>query len=152
MTSSTELEPYRGDGFALSLPPSWTQLVEPDVDRVELIALEPERDPEVFRANVVVTVDDIDSAEQWQEAAVPALAEQLNDFILLDEQQHGPVVRRLFHHDVPESGAVTAEQWTWPAGNHGFTVTTSAATFDYDNQADLFATIASTFRPEGQRA
>ncbi|MFI9028253.1 hypothetical protein [Streptomyces sp. NPDC053560] len=145
--AGTGLRPYDDREFHLALPEHW-ETVEPPGPPVVLIAVEP-GDGETFRANVVVTAEDITDAGQWQQAVGRALADHLQEYLLVDEEPAGDGVRRLFHHILPEAGAVTAEQWSWAAGRRGFTVTASAATFDYDAKADLFAAVADGFRPRG---
>lgn len=138
------METYVGQGFEIAVPKFWERLVNLN-STVAFVAREPDNGG-VFRANIVVTVEDIDDQERWQRVAMRALAEHLQDYLLLDERSEGGGVQRLFHHLVPDSGAITAEQWAWPAGHLGFTLTASAATFDYDDQAELFTSIASRFR------
>lgn len=144
--SEPVLETYEGQGFRLAVPERWERLVEPD-STIAFVALEPHNGG-LFRANIVVTIDGVADVDRWQQAAGQALTDQLRDYILLDEQNEDAGVRRLFHHLIPESGAVTAEQWARVSGDRGFTLTASAATFDYDAKADLFASIASRFRAE----
>ncbi|WP_030622100.1 hypothetical protein [Streptomyces sclerotialus] len=146
MTGSA-LRPYDEQEFHIALPAHW-ETVEPPGPPVALIAAEP-GDGAAFRANVVVTAEDIEDERQWQRAVGRALEDHLQEYFLMDEQPAGSGTRRLFHHVLPEAGAITAEQWSWTAGRQGFTVTASAATFDYDVKADLFASMAGCFRPRG---
>ncbi|POX37464.1 hypothetical protein C3486_28135 [Streptomyces sp. Ru73] len=147
--TGTELRPYEGREFRIALPAHW-ETVEPPGPPVALIAVEP-GDGAAFRTNVVVTAEDVADAgaDQWQRTVGRALAGHLQDYLLLDEQPAGTGTRRLFHHVLPEAGAITAEQWAWTAGGRGFTVTASAATFAYDALADLFAAVVEHFRIRG---
>ncbi|MER7396122.1 hypothetical protein ABT381_11460 [Streptomyces sp. NPDC000151] len=142
--TSNELQPYEDREFNIALPEHW-EAVESPGPPVALIAVEP-GDGEAFRANVVVTAEDVEDARQWQQAVGRALEDHLQEYLLVDEEPMGSGTRRLFHHVLPEAGAITAEQWSWTTGRRGFTVTASAATFDYDAKADLFASVAGCFR------
>lgn len=150
--SRTELQESEFPEFRMALPAGWEQVESPG-SPVELIAVE-RGDGEAFRANVVVTVEDISDVRQWLAVSGRALGEQLQDFVLLDEQPEAAAaedteevgVRRLFHHFVPDGGSVTGEQWSWSAGQRGFTLTASAGTFEYDGMAELFASVARGFR------
>jgi len=150
------LETYNGTEYQLALPTHWERHVDQPGPPVALLALEPDAEDDVFRANVVLTIENIDDGERWQETAGAALSEHLREYLLLDEERL-PIadddtvesgVRRLFHHHIPGSGAITGEQWAWVAGDRGFTLTASTATFDYDDKADLFAAIADRFRSQ----
>jgi len=139
-------------GFTLSLPAGWEQVEDPRPG-VAVVVVEPDTDVG-FRANVVVTVDDLPAdvdLHSWQAAAEQILPRALNDYLLLDlehsEVTGRPVVRRLAHHLVEGSGAVTMEQWATTAERRGFTVTTSVATMAYDSLADVFTEIAAGFQP-----
>ncbi|MFD5734665.1 hypothetical protein ACFWIY_17805 [Streptomyces sioyaensis] len=142
--TDTELQPYEDQEFRIALPEHWEKVESPGPP-VALIAVEPQ-DGKAFRANVVVTAEDVQDAQQWQQTVDQALEDHLHDYLLLDEEPAGTGTRRLFHHMLPEAGAITAEQWSWTAVHRGFTVTASAATFDYDAKADLFASVADRFR------
>lgn len=142
--TSTELRPYEEREFRIALPAHWEQVESPGPP-VALIAVEP-GDGAAFRANVVVTAEDVADGHQWQRIVGQALTDHLQDYLLLDEQPAGSGTRRLFHHVLPEAGAITAEQWAWTSERRGFTVTASAATFDYDAKAELFASVAGRFR------
>lgn len=146
--TSPELETYDGTEFRIALPPEWERSVDQPGPPVALVAVEPDHGDETFRTNIVLTIEDIDDADQWQETTKASLAEHLHDCLLLDEQQLTSGVRRLVHHFVPGSGAVTAEQWVWPVDGRGFSLTASAATFEYDAKADLFASVAARFRTQ----
>jgi len=135
-------------GFTLPLPAAWEQVEDPRPG-VAVVAVEPETGLG-FRANVVVSVDDLPGdldLHSWQAATEEMLPRALNDYLLLDlehtEVGDRPVVRRLVHHLVEGSGAVTMEQWATMAERRGITITTSVATLAYDSLADLFAHIAA---------
>ena len=138
-------------GFTLPLPAGWDQVEDPRPG-VAVVAVEPET-ALGFRANVVVTVDDLPAdldLHSWQAATDEMLPRALKDYLLLDlehtEITGRPVVRRLAHHLVEGSGAVTMEQWATTAERQGFTITTSVATMAYDSLADVFAQIAAGWR------
>jgi hypothetical protein len=82
----------------------------------------------------------------------PGLLEQALErplLVDLEETEIGgrPARRALVHHTT-ETGAVTMEQWTLMEGALGYTLTASAGTLEYDDLADLFATVAAGFRPD----
>jgi len=138
-------------GFTVPLPAGWERVDDPGPG-VAVVAVEPETGLG-FRANVVVTVDDLPAGldlHSWQAATEEVLPRALQDYLLLDlehTQSAGrPVVRRLAHHLVEGSGAVTMEQWASAADGRGFTITASVATLAYDSLADLFAEIAAGWR------
>ena len=139
-------------GFTLPLPVGWEQVEDPRPG-VAIVAVEPATELG-FRANVVVTVDDLPAdldLHGWQAATDEMLPRALKDYLLLDlehtEVTGRPVVRRLAHHLVEGSGAVTMEQWATTADRRGFTITTSVATMAYDSLADVFAQIAAGWQP-----
>jgi hypothetical protein len=138
-------------GFSLPLPQAWEQVE--DAEGVALIAVEPERPP-WFRANLVVTIErlgaDLDLS-RWTEAGRGLLVQTLQRPLLLDLDQTeigGRPARRALVHHTAETGAVTMEQWTLTEATLGYTVTASVGTLEYDDLADLFATVAAGFRPD----
>jgi hypothetical protein len=138
-------------GFSLPLPPSWERVE--DTEGVALIAVEPDRPP-WFRANLVVTIEQLGAGmdlSTWTQAGHDLLEETLQRPLLLDEEQTEiggrPARRALVHHGT-EAGAVTMEQWTLTEATLGYTVTASVGTLEYDDLADLFATMAAGFRPD----
>jgi hypothetical protein len=138
-------------GFSLPLPQAWEKME--DAEGVALIAIEPERPP-WFRANLVVTIEslgvDLDLSS-WTEAGHDLLMQTLQHPLLLDLEQTdigGRPARRALVHHTTESGAVTIEQWALTEATLGYTVTASAATLEYDDLADLFATVVAGFRPD----
>lgn len=143
-------------GFTLPLPGGWERAEDPRPG-VAVVAAEPTSDLG-FRANVVVTVDDLPAdmdLHSWQAATDTMLPRALQDYLLLDlehaELGGRPVVRRLAHHLVVGSGAVTMEQWASTSGGTGYTLTASVATMGYDSLADGFAEIAAGWQPPADR-
>ena len=139
-------------GCLVLVPPTWERLEDPQRG-VALIAREPD-DPAGFRANLVVTVDDLTAdldIDSWQEANDELLRKELRNYFLLDrervEMSGRPVVRRLAHHAESDTGPVTMEQWAMVEGSTGYTLTASVATLSYDSLADVFSAIARRFRP-----
>jgi hypothetical protein len=149
-----DFDEYRhpGTGCLVPMPPGWDRLEDPQPG-VAVIAREPEA-PAGFRANLVVTVDDLPDGLDlvgWQADSDQLLREELRNYYLLDREQMRlaghPTVRRLAHHASPDTGPVTMEQWAMVVGPKGFTLTSSVATLSYDSLADVFAEIARQFRP-----
>ena len=138
-------------GFTMPVPAGWEQVADPR-QGVALVVVEPDL-AAGFRANLVVTVDELPDGldlHSWQAATDQMLPHALSDYLLLD-LEHGhlsgrPVVRRLAHHLVEGSGAVTMEQWASSTEGRGFTITASVATMAYDSLADVFAQIAAGWR------
>jgi hypothetical protein len=149
-----DFDDYRhpGSGCVVPTPPGWERLEDPQPG-VAVIAREPEA-PAGFRANLVVTVDDLPDGldlDGWQADSDQLLQEELRNYYLLDREQiqlaGHPAVRRLAHHAASDAGPVTMEQWAVVSGSKGFTLTASVATLAYDSLADVFAEIARQFRP-----
>jgi hypothetical protein len=150
---TVRLATYRhpGAGFTLPLPDAWARVE--DAGGVALIAVEPERYP-WFRANLVVTIErlpaDMDLS-RWVEAGLGQLQRTLKRWLLLDLEPTeigGRPARRTLGQHTTETGAVTMEQWTLTEATLGYTVTASVGTLEYDDLADLFATMAAGFRPD----
>jgi hypothetical protein len=138
-------------GFTIPLPSGWERVE--DTEGVALIAVEPERSP-WFRANLVVTIERLPAGMDlagWAEAGLDHLRRTLRDLLLLDlehtEVGGRPAHRTLAHH-ATEAGAVTMEQWTLLGRALGYTLAASVGTLEYDDLADLFATVAAGFRPD----
>ena len=138
-------------GFSIALPPA-TEVLE-DVPFAALVAVEPDVSDDAFRANLVVTVEDLgdeyaEDPERYADASVAAQAATLAGFRLIDREpvllEGRPTIRLLAHHDVAGQ-AVTLEQWQLVAGGRGYTLTASCWTLDYDALADAFAASAATF-------
>lgn len=142
-------------GFTLPLPP-WWELRE-DVDqKVAMIAVEPDAGTG-FRANVVVTVDEVPegaSLSDWQELNDRVSVEVMTDYLLIDEEtfRHAgrTFQRRLAHHTVDETIPVTIQQWSTLAGGSGYTLTGSATTLTFSQTAGMFAAVAAGFTVESE--
>jgi hypothetical protein len=138
-------------GFSLPLPQSWERVE--DTEGVALIAVEPERPP-WFRVNLVVTIEQLGASmdlSSWTAAGHDLLQQVLQRPLLLDLEHTeigGRPARRALVHHTTEAGAVTVEQWTLIEATLGYTVTASVGTLEYDDLADLFATVAAGFRPD----
>lgn len=137
---------HREAGFSLPLPADWDQLEDAEPG-VALIAVEPEH--RGFRANVVVTIEDLPAGfdvEAWQAGAEEQLPSALQGYLLLDRESvevaGRRAVRRLAHHALPGRGSITMEQWAVVRDGQGLTLTASAGTLEYDGLAPLFAGIA----------
>jgi hypothetical protein len=138
-------------GFSLPLPRDWERVE--DTEGIALIAVEPERPP-WFRANLVVTIERLEAGmdlPSWTAAGRGLLEQTLERPLLIDLDETGiggrPARRALVHHTT-ETGAVTMEQWTLMEAALGYTLTASVGTLEYDDLADLFATVAAGFRPD----
>lgn len=141
-------------GLTLPLPEEWERVE--DTEGIALIAVEPERGP-WFRANAVVTIEQLDpqfDLGRWHEHSLALLPKTLRDFHLIDVEETEvaglPARRTLVHHRTESEhiiNAVTLEQWTLVQGVLGYTLSTSAATLEYDELADVFAEMARRFQP-----
>ncbi len=149
MTTPPQAFHHPSLGFSLELPPG-TEVLD-GFPAAALVAAEPFDPAAAFRANLVVTVEELvgaDSVGAYTDASLAVQAAALVDFRLIDRE---PVTvgedegtRTLAHHDV-DGQAVVLEQWRLIAGNRGYTLTASCWTLDYDVLADVFATSAETF-------
>lgn len=144
-------------GFSISLPASWER-VGVSKKCVALVAVEPDQE-EGFRANVVVTCEELPpgvALDAWQASAEELLARTLDDFLLVDRERleldGRAVVRRLGHHAVEGTQAVTLEQWAMVRESVGYTLSASVGTLAYDSLADLFAEMGRTLRPASDEA
>lgn len=156
MTPTTKRFTHPTAGFTIPLPREWETVT--DIDGVALIAVEPSRGDRWFRANLVLTIEELargaDLAD-WQRQAVGLMRQGLPEFHLIDLAETTlagyPARRTLFHHRA-ESGSVAAavatEQWTLVVGGLGYTITTSMAALEYDELADVFAGLVADFRPD----
>src|SRR5690606_24603598 len=78
---------HPGLGFRLPLPAGW-ELLEDPRPGVSLVAAAPER-PDVFRANLVVSIEAVNPGldlETWQAEATAMLPGLLEDCLLLDQE------------------------------------------------------------------
>jgi hypothetical protein len=85
------------------------------------------------------------------EAGLGQLEPALQRWLLLDLEQTeigGRPAHRTLGHHLTEMGAVTMEQWTLVEAALGYTLTASVGTLEYDDLADLFATMAAGFHPD----
>ncbi len=153
MTAAPHAYRHPDLGFSVALPPGAEVL--DDVPFAALVAVEPDASEDAFRANLVVTVEELpgeyaEDPEGYADASVAAQAATLAGFRLIDREpvalDGGPAIRLLAHHDVAGQ-AVTLEQWQLVAGGRGYTLTASCWTLDYDALADAFAASARTFVP-----
>jgi hypothetical protein len=142
-------------GFRVPLPSGWEQAPDP-MERVALVSVEPDRGGPWFRANVVVTVDDVPPGLDlagWHAVTEEWETRLLSDYLLIDREfsQRGDrtVLRRLAHHTT-EMGAVTLEQWSVLTEHTAYTLSASVATLECVEMADLFAEIAAGFAPAAQ--
>lgn len=120
---------------------------------VALIALDPDTSGDGFRANLVVTVDELDpdtTVETFTDTALEVQDRVLDRMWLIDRSparlRSGFGTRTLVHHDA-DGFAVVLEQWRLVHGTLGYTVSASCAALDYDDVADVFATAATSLRP-----
>lgn len=148
-----ELVEYRhpGTGFVLPVPSDWERVT--DSHGTALIAAEPERGP-WFRANVVVTVERLPvgtDLSAWHAQSVELLAANLERFLLIDtevDNVDGRQVGRILGHHTTDVGAVAVELWLVAEHGVGYTLTASVGSLEYDEVADMFATVAAGLRPD----
>ncbi len=138
-------------GFSIELPPSLEPL--DDVPLAALVAAERDVPDGAFRANLVVTVEELESeagVEQYAQASVAALSCALDGFRVIDSEPIAlgdrRAIRLLAHHDAA-GHAVAFEQWQLVVGARGYTLTASCCALEYDDLADAFAASAATFAP-----
>lgn len=146
---------HPGTGFTLPLPEEWERAE--DANGVALIAVEPDRGP-WFRANAVVTIDQLDprlDLPAWQDRGLALMGETLTEFHLIDVEETElagrPARRTLAHHRAEGEltvDAVTLEQWSLVEGRLGYTLSATVGTLEYGDLADLFAEMARRFRPD----
>jgi len=150
---SAELETYRhpSAAFELPLPAEWERAE--NVEGCALLAVEPPREDSHFRANVVVTIEQLEQGaelEQWAERSLAALRESLDRLrvIDLDASEIGglPARRALTHYLHGEFGGVNLEQWSLADGGLGFVVSCSTAALEYDDLWLLTNTVAEGLR------
>ena len=151
MSDDLAVHRHGGGGFELPLPVGWEW--REDVDGVALIAVEPERDDDHLRANVVVTVErlpDGESREGWSDRSLESLGETLNRHRLLDlldvEVAGRPARRALSHYVDRLHGGVCLEQWLVPHRGLGVVVSCTTAALEYDDLHDLMHAIAEGLR------
>jgi hypothetical protein len=163
MSAEVPLEPYRDDvdAFALLVPAGWER-VEPPVDEVRLVVVEPLAE-QGFRANCVVTVDTLPAGldlGQWQDGNDAMMPAMLDDWQLLDRvterrdsgargSQH--VVHRLGHHSAAGGAPVSMRQVALIDQGRALTLTTSIWTPSYPSLLSAVLRIERSF-PTGARA
>lgn len=148
-----KLADYRhpGTGFVVPVPSDWEQVT--DSHGAALVAAEPERGP-WFRANLVVTVERLPAGTDvpaWHAQTVDLLGSSLERFLLIDTDVatvDGRPVGRILGHHTTEAGAVTVELWLVAERGVGYTLTASVGSLEYDEFADMFATVAGGLRPD----
>jgi hypothetical protein len=138
-------------GFELELPKGIE--VREDMDGLALVAVEPGEPSSGFRANLVVTIEEVGpgtAVESYTEASLRSQGELLYGHRLIDfemtEVSRRPATRTLAHH-AQEHLAITIEQWRLVEGAHAYTVTASCATLDYATVADGFREAAESLVP-----
>jgi hypothetical protein len=151
MSDALQLHRHGGGVFELPLPVGWEW--RENVEGCALLAIEPEREDEHLRANVVVTVERLPEAEtlhDWSDRSLTALGESLNRHRLLDLVDisvNGRAARRALSHYVDRMlGGVCLEQWLVPAGDVGIVVSCTTAALEYDDLFDLMHAIAEGLR------
>lgn len=148
-----KLVEYRhpGTGFVVPVPSDWERIT--DAQGTALIAVEPERGP-WFRANAVVTVERLPAGSDmpaWHARSVAALGPSLERFLPIDtavDDVAGRPVGRILGHHTTDAGAVTIELWLVAERGIGYTLTASVGSLEYDEFADMFATMAAGLRPD----
>lgn len=136
-------------GFSIDLPSDWEMQVDPQ-PAVAIAVLE-QRDDDAFRANLVVTTDDLPDGMDltiWQAGIEERLPDALNDYYLLDMENvvldQEPAHRRLAHHITGSGVAVTMQQWSTLCGRRGLSVTTTVDTLELASTAALFNRIVAS--------
>lgn len=136
-----------GRAVQVTLPDRWHRRDRPA--HGVLVAARPRNlPPSGYCPEVVVACTPVaDDLRTWRDEAMAALALQLPDFVLEDEDEFGlgdhVVAYRLFAHRFGTAD-VLSEQWAWLVGGLGVTLTCSAAREDYPTFCDLFEAIAGT--------
>jgi hypothetical protein len=150
---SAELETYRHPSglFELPLPPGWER--NENIEGCALVAVEPPRDDPHFRANVVVTIEQLPEdaeLEGWAGRSLDALRESLNRLRVIDLDATDidglPGRRALTHYLHGQFGGVNLEQWSLVHGGQGFVVSCSTAALEYDDLWLLTNTVAEGLR------
>lgn len=159
-TPGLELVPFvHASGMTIGLPGGW-ELLEDAGHPVVLVTLEPDQPARTgvgFRANLVVTLDDVTEGvdlDAWQAGTERLLAQTLQDYLVIDLERTAlaelPAIRRLAHHRTDQGRSVTMEQWTVVLPHQrGWTLTASVATPAYASLTDMFADVAAGWRPPG---
>ena len=138
-------------GFELDVPEG-TELRD-DMDGLALVALEPGEPPSGFRANLVVTVEEVAPATPvgpYTDASLRSQGELLLGHRLIDLE-----ITAVGGGGGPRPGAPHGrgdlasrnEQWRRGGGSEAYTVTGSCATLDYAGVADGFREAAESLVP-----
>ncbi|QSB15438.1 hypothetical protein JQS43_03510 [Natronosporangium hydrolyticum] len=137
-------------GFSVPVPREWERAV--DTAEVPLIVAAPPDPPWRFRANLIVTVDQLGpevTVAARHAANIEGLHRALTRFRLLDQEESRlrgcPLLRTLGHH-AAEAGAVTFEQWIYIGEEHCFALTASVGTLEYPAYREIFAAMVYEFR------
>lgn len=151
-----ELEAYRhpSAGFELSLPSGWER--SENTHGAAVVSVEPPRDDPHFRANAVVTVEEV-AAEaelvEWADRSLEALRESLNRLRVIDldltEVGGLPARRALSHYLHGGFGGVCLEQWSVLHDGRGYVVSCSTAALEYDDLWALTNEVAEGLRVKG---
>jgi hypothetical protein len=118
-----------------------------------LISIEPPREDQHFRPNVVVTVESLGTGaelESWAESSLDALRESLNRLRVIDvdsvEIGGVPARRALTHYLHDRFGGVNLEQWSLVHRGLGYVVSCSTPALEYDDLWSLTNTVAEGMR------
>jgi hypothetical protein len=135
--------------FALAVPEEWEQVAEQDV-HTPFVAVEP-GDDGGFRANVVVSVDDVGTMtlRDWQAGNDRLLPSVLRGYLLIDLEltqvagRHG--LRRLAHHTTQDNRALCMQQWATLAEGVGYTLTLTVPTLRFAALAETVDDVVASF-------
>lgn len=151
MNDALESYHHPSAGFTLPLPAGWER--DESVPGCALVSVEPRRDDEHFRANVVVTVEELGEGAEldgWADRSLGALEESLNRLSVIDrdETEIGdvPARRALTHYLHGQFGGVNLEQWSLVEGGRGYVVSCSTAALEYDDLWALTNAVAEGLR------
>lgn len=140
------------DGFvSVAVPAAWHVTRSPQ-EGIELIAVEPEAEPDqegLFRANLVLTVAPIEMTfAEWQTGTDVILAESFADYLLLDLEKPTvgghPGGRRLATYATKENESVTMQQWATLVDGRGVTLTATSSTVTHATHAALVAQVVAS--------
>lgn len=154
---SEEFRTYRHKqaGFALPVPATWE--VTEDVPECALVAAEPPDGQQEFRANIVVTVEDLagESPETWVQRSRDALTDVQAKLLILDTEETeigGTRAWRTLSHYLHQHGrGVALEQWAVAHDGVGYVLSCTMLATDYDAWADAMAYLAEGLHVEGAR-
>jgi hypothetical protein len=147
MSDVLEVQRHDEAGFELPVPAGWE--VARDTEGCALIAVEPPRAEPHLRANVVVTLEQLED-DGWEERSLAALRESLNRLRLIDDEPvevGGVPGRRVLSHYVHRAfGGVNLEQWLVRRGDRGYVVSCSTAALEYDDLWDVMTAVGEGLR------